>query len=229
MNVDKKESLIKKYHGSLLALDKPLCVQIAINALEAHTVSIPELYQEVIAPALKDICDAEMEQPDSVLREHVRSEITRTVIECCYPYVIKESQARLLTHSISAPSTNEKKKVLIVLPSNEHHNLGARMGADFFEIAGFQPIFLGTETPRDVILSGIISFKPSYVVIHVVNYYNLFKVRELLALITKYSPDIKVLASGTAFYDRHVHLNSFGPLCLIRSYQDVESLTEEVL
>jgi len=229
MYVEKKESLIKKYRDALLALDKPSCVRLAIDALDTLAVSVPELYQEVIAPTLKDICDAEMEQSDSVLKEHVRSEITRTVIECCYPYVIKESQAHIGVSDGRTKHIKDKKKVMIVLPSDEHHNLGARMGADFFEIAGFQTVFLGTETPRDVILSGIKCFKPQFVVIHIVNYYNLFKVKDLLNLIARCSPEVRVLASGTAFYDCHVHLNYFGPLCLIRSYRDVESLTQEVL
>lgn len=211
-------TLYDRYVKALKDLDKPTCVSMALGALESGTADIVALYQEILAPALNSIVTAELNTKDAIWKEHVRSEITRTVIECCYPYVLKAAEGR-------GPA-GQAGKVMIVLPAEEYHELGARMGADFFLINGFDALFVGSNTPREEILGGITWFRPDYIDIHVVNYYNLFKAKELIRQIRELDPHVKILGSGYAFCQDSGFSASVGPICLIHSFADIETLRE---
>jgi methanogenic corrinoid protein MtbC1 len=176
------------------------------------------LYQKVISLALNTIVTAELNAPDAIWKEHVRSEITRTVIECCYPHVLKAARA--------GGQDGRAGKVMIVLPAEEYHELGARMGADFFLINGFDALFVGSNTPREEVISGIAHFKPDFIDIHVVNYYNLFKAKALIQQIRDLDPRVKILASGYAFCQDPGLSAQIGQVCLIQSFDDIASLRE---
>jgi len=227
MTTDPTTNLHDQYRAALTRLDKPTCVQLVLAAVSAGQIGLVDLYTDVLARALNELSDSELGQPDAIWREHVRSEITRTILECCYPAVIAEAKAREQGREAAGRLAEVKKRVMIVLPAEEYHELGARMGADFFQLAGFETLFVGANTPVDSILNGIGYFQPDYVDLHVVNYYNLFKARDLLAQIQRQYPKVRLLASGSAFAGETGQLDRFGPVCLVRSLADIEALLEE--
>lgn len=224
---DLGNDLYAPYFAALASMDKPACVQLVLAAVSEGKVGLVELYTEVLAKSLNELSEAELGQPDAIWREHVRSEITRTVIECCYPAVVAEVNARAQDRSAADRTGGAKKRVMIVLPAEEFHELGARMGADFFQLAGFETLFVGANTPAESILNGIGYFQPDYVDLHVVNYYNLFKAKDLLNQIQHQYPKVRLLASGGAFSGEAGQLDRFGPVCLVRSPADIEALLEE--
>ncbi|MDD2534062.1 MAG: cobalamin-dependent protein [Eubacteriales bacterium] len=212
------------YQHALVALDKATCVRLIQDALSSASIDVIELYQDVLSPALNESVETEMGKDNSIWKEHVRSEITRTVIESCYPFVLKAA-----AKTLAARRNKSAGKVMIVLPAEEFHELGARMGADFFQILGFEALFVGSNTPCEAIMNGISYFQPDYIDIHVVNYYNLFKAKELIAAIKQINPAIKILASGYAFTQDPDQSVKLGPICLINSYADIASLVGEQL
>ncbi len=212
------------YYDALRRLDKPDCVGLVVAALQQGAIRIEDLYQDVLSAALNELSDLEDNTPESIWKEHVRSEITRTVIENCYPIIAQQASARR-----AADGGKSQGKVLIVLPAEEYHELGARMGADFFELCGFDVQFVGSNTPQDSILQGLSQFHPDYVDLHVVNFYNLFKAKGLIAQIRRQAPGVKILASGYAFTSEKEQTASFGQVCLIETFQDVASLRETPL
>jgi methanogenic corrinoid protein MtbC1 len=207
-------------------MDKPACVRLVLAAVSVGEIGLVDLYTNVLAKSLNELSEKELGQPDAIWREHVRSEITRTVIECCYPAVVAEVKAREQRGPATDHTAGSKKRVMIVLPTEEFHELGARMGADFFQLAGFETLFVGANTPAESILNGISHFQPDYVDLHVVNYYNLFKARDLLNQIKRQYPQVRLLASGGAFSGEAGQLERFGPVCLVRSIADIEALLE---
>lgn len=227
MMTDPGNNLYAPYLAALVSMDKPACVQLVLKAVSEGRIGLVDLYTEVLARALNELSDSELGQPDAIWREHVRSEITRTVIECCYPAVVAEVNARAQDRSAADRTGGAKKRVMIVLPAEEFHELGARMGADFFQLAGFETLFVGANTPVESILNGIGHFQPDYVDLHVVNYYNLFKAKDLLNQIQHQYPKVRLLASGGAFSGEAGQLERFGPVCLVRSLADIEALLEE--
>jgi MerR family transcriptional regulator, light-induced transcriptional regulator len=208
----------QSFRDALTALDKPGCLTIALDALQAGEVDIITLYEQVLAPALNSITDGEASKSLSIWREHVRSSILRSVIECCYPHVLQT----LAREGIRL----DKGKVAIVSPTDEYHELGARMGADFFTLAGYQTIFVGANTPKKDMIDGIAHELPDYVVINVVNYYNAFKVKPIVAEILMAAPGVRVLGGGYAFRKDPALAHQLGVASVIDSMADIRALQE---
>jgi methanogenic corrinoid protein MtbC1 len=228
MASERHRDLYQNYYQALLDLDKPACVRLALGALERGEIRLDDLYREVLATALVSMVEAEIGTDHGIWKEHARSEITRTVIECCYPAVERLAVEAQTARAATGAATSAGK-VMIVLPAEEYHELGARMGADFFQIEGFETLFLGSNTPRDSIFSCIRAFRPDYVVIHVVNYYNLFRAKALVQLIQDQAPQVQLLVSGYAFVTDPEQVGLIGPVRLLRCFEDITALREGLL
>lgn len=175
--------------------DKERAVHHVTQLLDAGDVGIVQLYTEVLAPALNEWECRERDPDVCVWREHVRSSIVRTIVEMAYPYVLRERDA----------SGIERKdaRVVVVCPPEELHEIGPRMVADFFTLAGYQVTFVGANTPIDTMLTSVGLVKPDYVAVSVTNYYNLVALRRTLERIRGTLPEgTEILVGGRAFEGR---------------------------
>ena len=69
---------------------------------------------------------------------------------------------------------------MLVCPEEEYHDLGIRMGADFFTIAGYDVTYIGSNTPKSNILSAARFLKPDIIDISVSNYLNLVMLEKII-------------------------------------------------
>lgn len=204
------------FRDVLEKMDKEACVQVALQLLESEALGVAELYTEVLAPALNNMTDDENDKSLSIWREHIRSSIIRAIIECAYPYLLKELNRKGVQ--------SDKGKVVIVSPTDEYHELGARMGADFFNLCGYRTLFVGSDTPKHNMINGLKFEQADYVVINVVNFYNVVKVKAIIAEIHELLPGQKVLVSGYAFrHDKDLY-KTVGALGAIHSIDDIRAL-----
>ena len=118
-----------------------------MELLENKEISIIELYENVLTMALYDI-DCQEGDIECIWKEHVQTSIVRTIVELVYPYVLKEKEE------------TKKDKVLVVCPTEEHHEIGAKMAHDFFLLQGYDSTFIGANTPLTVILAACEFVKP---------------------------------------------------------------------
>ena len=125
--------------------DKEQAVKLSMDALENKHVTVMELYESILSPALASIINEYEDEGDLIWKEHVRSAIIRTIIESAYPYILKEQ----------APVMGERENVIVMCPELEDHELGAKMVSDFFQIAGFNSYFIGARTPLKTIVNAI--------------------------------------------------------------------------
>ncbi|MBN2605361.1 MAG: cobalamin-dependent protein [Bacilli bacterium] len=180
---------MKKTHESLYNLianeNRDESVVLAINLLENKEITIKELYENVLSASLYNIVCNDGDK-ECIWREHIRSAIVRTIMECTTPYIINEKKP------------NNGLKVIVVCPSEEYHEIGAKMVHDFFELAGYQSIFVGANTPLDEIVSSVHFVKPDYLALSVTNYYNLVKAKRIVEAVKNELPSITVLAGGQA-------------------------------
>lgn len=185
-------------------------VKLATELLDNHEISIVELYQDVLTKALYDI-DCQEGDKECIWKEHVQTSIVRTIIELVYPYILKEKM----------PSNNQK--VLVLCPTEEYHEIGAKMAHDFFLLNGYESTFIGANTPLSVILDACEFVKPKYVAISVTNYYHVIDAKKVIDAIKNYNPNIKVLAGGQAFNDptalQTVHADGH-----VTTYQSIKDL-----
>lgn len=200
--------------------DKENALNLCITALKDKSISVVDLYQSILRPALNNIVEEYEEDEELIWREHVRSGIIRSIVESAYPYVLKER------------NSNENKKkgnVIVMCPEFEDHELGARMVSDFFTIAGYNTTFIGAKTPQKTILKAIEIVAPKYLCISVTNYYNLVSVKKTIESI-KESVDYKItfLLGGNAFISNPSAYKEVGGDLLLNNFHDIENLDRGV-
>jgi len=197
--------------------DKDACVQIAVKGLSDGLFSLPELYEEILTPALFTIDECQDEDKGCIWDEHVKTGIVKTIIESIYPYVIelKNSQEPL------------GLKVLLACPERELHDVGLRMMADMFAIEGYEIIFVGANTPRDQVSIAIHIEKPKYVAISVTDHYHLSEAKKLIEEIrSDHGDGIEVILGGRAIKNNMELFSALGGDRFMDSYSDIKSLRE---
>ena len=201
--------------------DKEKCLKLVLTALANEQINIIKLYKEILEPSLNNPFCAD-ESGVCIWKEHVRTSIIRTIIECCYPYVMKEK------NEISG--NNIKGKAIIVCPQEEYHELGARMIADFFTLSGYQSTFIGANTPLKEILGAIEYVTPSYIGISVTNCFNLViaqkTVGSIIELRNNKNLDYKIIVGGNAFKRNPDLHKEIGADYFLDTYEDIKKLTE---
>lgn len=212
--------LYEKLLGYLKQEDKEKALDLCISSLEKGAISVVDLYQSVLSPALNNIVNEYEDDEDNLIwKEHLRSGIIRTIVESAYPYVLK---AR---HEIGKQNG---QRVIVMCPRFEDHDLGARMVSDFFTMAGFDTTFIGANTPERTILKAIESIKPKYISMSVTNYYNLIAAKKTIEAIKVKNNNIVFLLGGHAFNSNPDSYKDVGGDYLLRSFQDVLNLSREV-
>ena len=201
--------------------DRGRSIAFCQRLLAEGTVDLPTLYTEFLATSLNRMeCDAD--EATCIWREHVRSSIIRSIIETCYPSVLKERDARFGPGPVG--------KALVVCPVDELHELGARMVTDFFTMAGFDSIFVGANTPMGVIESAVRAVKPAVVAISVTNYYHLFAAEKIVSTLKALDTvkRFKVVVGGRAFEEHPDALRQVGADALLEGLDDIIALRKGV-
>lgn len=210
---------MNRYYDEFMGLfsnnQKDRCVIWATENVKEGKLTIPELYGEVLVPALYSIDDCPEENPGCIWDEHVKTSIIRTIIESLYPTIIK----------LAERADEKNKKIVLTCPEREYHEVGLRMMADFFQINGYQVIYIGSNTPRNQIWEVIRSEKPDYVGISVTDYYLLSEAKKIIEKIKlECSKDIMIILGGQAFRNNPHTVEDFGGDIYIENYHDVLSL-----
>ncbi len=200
--------------------DKENAMKLCINALQGKSISVVDLYQNILTPALNSIIDEFPEDEELIWREHVRSGIVRSIIESAYPYVLRTKEELGLYKSES---------VIVMCPEFEDHELGARMVSDFFTIAGYNSTFIGAKTPENTVLKAVNIIRPKYICISVTNHYNLISTGKIIKKVREHaSQDIKVILGGSAFTANPHAYKTVGGDLLLKYYDDIENLHKEL-
>jgi len=204
--------------GALDAEDRAACVEMALHRLQMGHIDVLALYREVLVPALNEWECKAGEADVCIWKEHVRTSIIRTVVEAAYPYVVKEAERRALAKGKAA-------KAAVVCPPGELHELGARMVADFFTLAGLETTFVGASTPIDDFVAALGHFKPRYVAISVTNAYNLIALRDLVARIKGRLPEgTTVVVGGRAVKHDPELARRIGADVILDTFEDISRL-----
>ena len=196
--------------------DKERAVQLVMQLLETGEVGIVQLYDEVLTPAQNDWeCDGDGET--CIWREHVRSSIVRTIVEMVYPYVLKERRSRGVA--------SKGASVVVICPPEELHEIGPRMVADLFHLAGYDVTFVGANTPIETIISGVARVRPRYVAISVTNPYNLIALRRTIERIRDRLPEgTEIIVGGRAIEANPGLAEEIGADRVLGTFKDIEAL-----
>jgi methanogenic corrinoid protein MtbC1 len=213
------EEILKQYEKYFEDENKEEAIKYLLNKLQSKEIDVIDLYTKILTPLLNNMkCKLE-DKRICIWKEHVKTAIVRTIVECCYPYVIQKRNEE----------QNEKKGVAAILcPPEEYHDLGARMVADFFTISGYDTIFVGSNTPYQDFYNAIHVIKPNIVAISVSNYYNLIAAKKMIEEIKKLvNHPIKIVVGGYAFHDDDSKYKLVDADYYANSYEDIRRIANE--
>lgn len=210
---------MNKYYDEFIRLfnenDKDGCLYYCIEGIEEGRFSLPELYEGILMRALYNIDKCPKSDPGCIWKEHLKTGIVRTIVEGLYPHVIK----------IAREQDKVNKKIILANPEKEYHELGLRMISDFFQISGYDTLYIGTNTPRSQIYQAIKSERPDYIALSVTDYYLIFEAKKIIEGIKEnYKEDIKVILGGQAFKKNRHLVEEIGADMYLENYLDVVKL-----
>lgn len=197
--------------------DKEKAVSYILEKLRSKEVDVIDLYSMILTPLLNNMTCKLEDKRICIWKEHVKTAIVRTIVECSYPYVIEKRDAMNLPR---------KGTAAVLCPPDEYHDLGARMVADFFTISGYDAIFVGSSTPYKDFYNAIHVIRPEVVAISVSNYYNLVAAKRMIEEIKKaLDYPLKIVVGGYAFHDDEINkLKTVGADYYARTYEDILKL-----
>lgn len=191
-------------------------LEFIISLLSSGKLSLIEVYETILAPSLNTMKSTGNEEMD-IWKEHVRTSIIRTIIENCYTFVIKERDHKF--------GNIVNKTVAVICPKDEHHELGARMVTDYFTILGFNAVFVGSNTPKEVFIAGLRIQNLDYIALSITNTFHLFSARNTIEMIRAVNKTTKIIAGGRAISIIGEKRNCLGADHYVTTFDDIKSLT----
>jgi methanogenic corrinoid protein MtbC1 len=212
------DHIIYQHFLSLLDQEKKdQAVSYILSLLDTSNVTLKEIYDELLRPSLVGFKCTEQDEAICIWKEHIRSSIVRTILECTYPYVMKEKSKQ----------QQLEKMIIVVCPKEEFHEIGAIIVTHYMNLAGFDAMFIGANTPNDQIISAIPAFKPDFIAFSVTNFYNVVATKIVTDAITSLYPDVKIIVGGQAFLEPS-SLKSVKHHYHFKSTVDIFTLAKEV-
>lgn len=215
---DKRQDQRHAFIAFLEENNRDGAISFALELLNRKELTLPELYEEILAPALNRIEVPRKSEDERIWREHMQSAIVQAVMGACWPFVPAERE------KYGLPGKNTR--VVLVAPQEEYHEIGIMMGMDFYEILGYQVDYIGCNTPRGTLLNAVETLKPDMVVISVTNYLNLAQLPGTIAAIKALAPAPRVYIAGSALGLTGKSAESFGADGALTSFSSVRALGE---
>ncbi len=211
---------LKEYKTFLELLEKEQkdqAVLFAVELLENKTLTIEELYQELLAPSLTTFECQEEDQEVCIWKEHFRTSIIRTILESSYLYIVERLK--------SVKKNN--KKIVVLTPAFEYHEIGAIMVYHYMLLEGLDASYIGANTPKDEILSALRAYQPEYLAMSVTNPYNIVITKQITDEIKRFFPEVKIILGGQAF-THHYDAESIKCDYLLQTLEDIKKFGKEV-
>jgi len=183
------DTLRTELDAMLSVQDRSGAITTALAAVNDGRIGVLDLYDLVLVPLLVGTGERWQTGAVRVWEEHFASAVVRTIIEAVAPVVIQQG----------ALITPHDRTVLLACPPQEQHDLGLRMLADRFALAGWNAVFLGTDTPVDEICAAATALGAELVVLSASTHFNRVHLRHTVDRIKAGLTDVRVAVGGPAF------------------------------
>ena len=192
-----REPLARTYLTALLRTQRRAAAEI-INAAVRDGLSIRDLYLDVLQPAQREVGRLWQNNEISVAQEHYCTASTQWLMAQFYPQILA--------------TPRNGRTVVVACVGDELHEIGARMVADFFEMDGWDSVYVGANTPTKALVDLVCSERPNLVALGITMTYHL---RTAATVIESLRSDsrctaVKVIAGGYVFRHHHDLWRSLG-------------------
>jgi methanogenic corrinoid protein MtbC1 len=159
---------------------------LAVITREApRDLSIADVYLRVVLPAQAELGRMWHAGEISIAEEHIVSDTT--------------TEALTLLVASAPPAEPVDRTVLTASVAGNAHDIGIRAVSDFFRMAGWRCIALGTNLPPEEIARAALSFEADLCALSVTLVTQLEPLGETIAALRLHAPRTRVLVGGQAF------------------------------
>lgn len=169
------------YLRAVLANDSAAALRLVDDELAAGT-SAALLQLHLIVPVQREVGRLWQDNQITVAQEHLATAISQLVI------------ARLYSRLPRAESNGFS--VLVACVEGEQHDMGARIGADFLEMAGFDVRFLGANVLPAKLVEALARQTPSLLGLSASLHFHLPGLREAIAAARTVAPLLPIVVGG---------------------------------
>lgn len=172
--------------GAIAAYDRPKSIAMALDAVDNGSVSIEELY-DLLAETLIDVGGRWQRGTAEVWQEHIVTGVVRGIVE---GMALRVEQA--------APVKREAT-VVLAAPSDEYHDLGLRMLADRFMMAGWHAYFLGANVPLPELVRAVGEVAADAVALSASTHFHRMSLKSYVDGLSEEYPRLRIWVGGPAF------------------------------
>ncbi|HEX5659721.1 MAG TPA: cobalamin-dependent protein [Polyangiales bacterium] len=180
------------YLQATLAGDATEALRLAMEQGVSAGVSPAELELRMILPAQREVGRLWQENRITVAQEHLATSISQLVMSHLYT-------------RLPRPVPNGRR-VLVACVEGELHDLGARMGADFLEMAGFDVRFLGADVANDALVASVRADPPDLLGLSATMPFHWPALERAVAEVRTVAPLLPIIVGG-AFVDQTPRLS----------------------
>jgi MerR family transcriptional regulator, light-induced transcriptional regulator len=181
-----RAALARRYLKALLEADRPRASREIQDAL-AEGVPAESLYLNVFAATQREIGRLWQMNEISVAQEHFSTAATQMIL------------AQVAARFLAEPKG--KESIVVTCVAGELHELGPRMVAEFFEMAGWSSVYLGANTPHQGVLDTLVATGARTLAVSTSIGFHVSSVEDLIGMV-RADPrcaNVRVLVGGHPF------------------------------
>lgn len=176
--------LAEQYLAALLQMDRSAAHSLITTAV-VDGMAVRDVYLDIFQRTMREIGRLWQLDRITVAQEHFSTAATQQIMAQLAPYLYQ----------------GEKKgrRVIATCTGGELHELGLRMVADFFEMDGWDSLFLGANMPAESIVVSLDEFQPDLLAVSVTINRHVSRVGALINRVRAARRPVKVLVGGYPF------------------------------
>ena len=179
------DALVDRYLAAQLRGDRREALRLVLEEGIGRGLAVADVHLGVIEPAQREIGRRWQRNEISIAQEHLATAVSQLVVSHLYERLP------------CAPANG--RTVLVACAPGELHELGARIAADFLEMAGFAVRFLGADVPAESLTRMVRETRPDLVVMSAATSLCFPGLREALQAVHAAAPGVPILVGGSAF------------------------------
>jgi MerR family transcriptional regulator, light-induced transcriptional regulator len=192
-----REPLARAYVTALLRADRRMATSLIDEAVAAGA-TVRELYLDVFQPVQREIGRLWQNNEISVAEEHYCTASTQAIMATFYSQILNTPRVG--------------RKAVVACVGNELHEIGVRMVADFFEMSGWDGIYIGANTPSSALIELVCRERPNLIALGITMTYHLGTAADVIARLRsdERCTNVKIIVGGYVFQNHEELWRSLG-------------------
>lgn len=178
-------ALARQYLDLLLAGDRRAASKLILDVVQNQNVSIKDIYLNVFQHSQYEIGRLWQMNRISVAQEHYCTAATQMIMSQLYPFIFSNDKC--------------DKTMVATCVGGDLHELGIRMVADFFEMAGWDTYYLGANTPTPSVIDELKERTADLLTISVTMTFHVRAAESLIKAVHSECQNVKIMVGGHPF------------------------------